>query len=941
MNALQRRGLILCVLFLAGPRHSVLVEGSDWAVDSHPYRIGLKLERPIAKPTVVALDPRRIIERVAKIAIDQVNAETFAFERAVLLNPKTGKTVGRFRLLRTDTAIEIDGSFARLQGGEPSWHGFAPDKMAFKPVRLGGKSSTALMIREEKIANVKLQQTVQLVSGQRYLLEYWIMMNTVDGEMRVMLHHPHHRLFSQLRHSYFNKMPPPGSWEHQRVIVRPELSRTSSVGLLSPLNVDLRIAHAFVGQGGIAKIRLQPVAWRLIIEPDEPTNELTLYMMARAGHRLTVPTNGMLVDKSKGDVVTAELGEAQMQTLNPGAVCITDGAIAAWTIDPPLPMKVGMIRGYRPKRDQASAEARVDVFRGGTASLVIAVDAGTPRLDDLEIHSDLPAEVHYHRLATIPVYDGPTVNGQLKGCLIEKRYEAMVPVDYALDPDSEDGLHLIVATITPCSDTSEGEQHGNISLRFGNRSLTIPVGLRIAPVSIEPKRHFGSLFGASLFLLARPKGVANMAEDSVSIATFHGLKGDDLSPQVTAKLPSPNSLRGGSCNVRSLAERYFHTLLDHHLSPRCPGLYLDFSYDIVEQGQGLAPKLADWDFSKGFDQALEEFVIGRNMPWLTVYHSNGHQMHKLKLRNGVTYSVEANLEDPNWVKLSREQFGQLVGDYFDGIARHLEERGVLDRALFVIDESGPETYENIHTYVMAMKSRPYASQIKIGHTIQKTAAWTRRLPGGALLMDEVLDVPMPVNDEHYNYFEPEWNSRFEKPGKIQWVYNVESDHLNLENAGLSTTFLPLRLQHLGVDGWYDWECFIWSLPYAYLEGKRGGFKYGTGPVMNPWINPFYHHGPGVLSFFYPPDPRGPAEEPTDLIIPSYRLTLMRDGIQYRALIETLRANLDEEKLKTIESWLSSLWADNPVQWYLSYGPYRKARRQMHDLAMESLADGNP
>ena len=65
---------------------------------------------------------------------------------------------------------------------------------------------------------------------------------------------------------------------------------------------------------------------------------------------------------------------------------------------------------------------------------------------------------------------------------------------------------------------------------------------------------------------------------------------------------------------------------------------------------------------------------------------------------------------------------------------------------------------------MAMKSRPYAGQIKIGHTTQKTSTWTRRLPSGKLLMDEVLDVPMPINDEHYNFFEPEWHARFERPG---------------------------------------------------------------------------------------------------------------------------------------------------------------------------------
>jgi hypothetical protein len=539
------------------------------------------------------------------------------------------------------------------------------------------------------------------------------------------------------------------------------------------------------------------------------------------------------------------------------------------------------------------------------------------------------------------------VGGELKGELIETRYEAMVPLDYGLDADSEDGLHLIVATITPREDTPSGKHVGDVGLKFGDSSLSVPVVLRVAPLSIKAKRHFGSLFGAGAYLIARPKGVADMAEDSISIATFHGLQGDDLVPNWKPSSDSVNNANDESINVRELAERYFHALLDNHLLPRSPGLYLDFSYNIVERGEGLAPELTDWDFSQGFDQALEEFVIGRDMPWLTVYHTNGHQMHKLRLRNGVTYSVEDNPDDPNWVKLSRQEFDRLVGDYFDTQARHLDELGLLDRALMVIDESGFETYDTIYSYVMALKTRPYASQIKIGHTCYKTSTWLHHLPNGKLLMDEVLDVPMPICDEHFNFFEPEWNARFKRPGKIQWVYNVESDHLNLENGGLSSAFLPLRLQHLGVDGWYDWECFMWSLPYAYLEGERGGFKYGTGPVMNPWINPFYHHGPGVISFFYPPDPRGPASKPTDLVIPSFRLTLMRDGIQQRALLEVLQAGVDDagqslqvnaNRLDEVQANLNTLWPDNPVQWYLSYAPYSKAKQQLFDLAMESLTD---
>ncbi|HIA53781.1 MAG TPA: hypothetical protein EYN91_17100, partial [Candidatus Melainabacteria bacterium] len=125
---------------------------------------------------------------------------------------------------------------------------------------------------------------------------------------------------------------------------------------------------------------------------------------------------------------------------------------------------------------------------------------------------------------------------------------------------------------------------------------------------------------------------------------------------------------------------------------------MNYTYKVVDRGPGLAPEITDWDFSNGFDKAVEDFVIDRDMPWFTVYHSNGHLMHMHRL-NGVTYSIDANPNDPNWVQLSREEFDKLIGDYFDVIAKHLNELGILDRAIFVIDESGFETYDNMLAYV--------------------------------------------------------------------------------------------------------------------------------------------------------------------------------------------------------------------------------------------------
>ena len=172
--------------------------------------------------------------------------------------------------------------------------------------------------------------------------------------------------------------------------------------------------------------------------------------------------------------------------------------------------------------------------------------------------------------------------------------------------------------------------------------------------------------------------------------------------------------------------------------------------------------------------------------------------------------------------------------------------------------------------------------------------------------------------------------------KRQWVYYVETDHWTLPTAGLSTSITPLLLKYFGAEGWYCWGSFLWSMPYTPTPDYRGP-KYDHGPVVNPWLNPFYHHGPGALAFFYPPDPRGIASHPTDRVIPSYRMILMREGIQLKALLDVLEAGWDDagqrvvvnsQKLSEAKSHLRRFWTEHPVQWYVS--------RPLYHTVVESL-----
>jgi len=928
-----RAGLFIgCVAWGAA---TLAADGDDemtWHVPSATYRVPLTLSEPLDGAAVVAIDPHDVIEAMRSVAVDPLDEQQFAYERATVVNPRTGRRVGGFQLVPTGPAMPIDGSFQGLADGDSPWHGFLPDRMSIERMVVGNASRHALVITKDQITNQKLEQTVPLQGGERYLLEYWITMDVQDNLPVVMLYDPALQLFAEHPHSYFNKMPPRGEWAHRRVIVWPRGS--------GPIEASLQVTHAFTGTAAVADIRLRPVAWRLIVEPDEPTDKLVIYAGARAGHRYTQPDEGAAPGGVPATRVLAQLGQPQCQPINRDAVYVAGDGITAWTVDPHLPLTVDALPSYKPTASYRAEAARVDLFRGGSASLVIALDVGQPRIDAVVADADLPVKARFTRLARIPVYPGPHPLGDYP--LMETRYDAMVPLDFTLDPDAGDGRHLVVVTLTADDQTPAGRHRGWVALDLAGQRVVIPVDLRVAPLTINPMRHFGTLFGGQHFL-TRYSG-SPFTEESVTVAEFHGLEADGLEPPSAISLATPDDPDPRTLNVRNLAERYFHAMIDHHVLPQSPGLYAYFDYDVVDREPDQAPQLTNWDFTQGYDRAVEEFVIGRDMPWLTVGHSNGYFMDKIRLNNAKTYSVKPNPGQANWVHLSREQFDRLVGTYWEGIARHLAELGVLDRAIFVIDESGPETFETIRMYVEAMRAQPHAARIRIGHTMYKPSAWTHRDADGELILDDILDVPMPDNDDEFNFFEPEWNQRYDTTDKSQWVYYVETDHMNLHNAGLSTVFAPLKLRHFGADGWYCWASFIWSMPYPYEGDIPGGFQYPSGPVANPWVNPFYHHGPGVLSFFYPPDPRGPAEKPTSLVIPSYRLALMRDGIQLHALLDVIERGTDDmnqtvttdpRALETVKQHLATLWADNPVQWYLDYDTHRTIRCELFDLAMES------
>lgn len=918
--------LILTVTASFGSRVAASPESvaSPWADETYPYRVSIQLDKEVSGSVQLDLRIDDLIEQLRTVSVDVADLDTLAFENAVLVDPATGKAVGGFKI---DPVRRVDIApwpTAGERGGAWSSFGGPPGQPA--TIEDGGETFDGMWIESDKIINRGWIHKLKLKPEALYHLQYRVYSEPIDNNISVSIMDPEKRLFVDEHHSYYPTLTPKATWTTRRVLVNPAKS-----------DVELRIGTAFTGRCGVGDLTLDYVRMRLFADLPTATDRLALYALMRAGHRLPVPTEAMLDLPRNARRVGVKSLTAEAADLNPDAVMVEDAGVKAWTVASDLPLKTDVLPRTMPASSSgagAGAAIQQTLVRGMASTVLVAVRTDTPEAVFESVATDLPVGFRVERLAEIPVYDGPTPGGRL----IETRLDALTGLNFDLAPPSSSGIHLLAITLSANGDTPTGHHAGHLDIQLASpksASLRLPIEVAVAPITIKPFEHFGTMFGGQHFLVRYSGG--SFTEPSTTVAEFHGYDTEGIATLKAASLTSPDSNDQRFNPVRDLARKYYHRMLDFYVSPQSLTLYSGYTYRVEDQGEGKAPKLIDWDFTQ-YNQAIDEMVIGREVPYLAIGHTNGHLMDHLRLANGATYTLSETEGKNGWHQLPKDEYLKLIGDFYEQQAKNLADKGLLDGAMVIVDESDPSTYELMRDYILEVKSRPHGKRIKFTHTTYKPSSYTREDENGQLMLNGVLDIPMPDNDDHFNNFEPAYNARMTDIDE-QWVYYVESDHLNLNNAGMSTIITPLKLGHFGAEGWYDWASFIWSMPYPVTDVM--GPKFPSGPVINPWVNPFYHHGSGVLSFFYPPVPAGPSAEPVDRIIPSYRLALMRDGIQMRALLEVLEAgeddagralDVDQTKVAAARKHLEKLWADNPVQWYLGYHDYREAQRLLHEAA---------
>jgi hypothetical protein len=899
----------------------------QWFDDFYPYRVELILENDAQGDVDIQITLDDIIKQIEKVSPDIIDIDNFAFEKAVLVEPVSQKIVGSFKLSLDSENLIKDSNFSSLGKAGTPWYGFNPSDMKITEVQTTDEEISAVMIEKKAIANTKLSQPITLETNSFYLLDYWLYNNLSDNDISVQLENPTKRLFAYLPASYIPKMTPIKQWTHCKSLVRPDVSKP-----------NFNITTAYIGQAGVGHPRLRKATWRLLANLTAKSSELHLYYVPRAGHKLTCPNEKMIADtKTIHKTVTVISAEAVALNPNTNGVLFEGEYLRAWTLPNDFPLKTKYLKNTFPKEGTNAKTVQIRIFKGGDTTVLIAIQTNTPYIQFSNLQCNVPAEVRFDYLAPIPVYNGPFPSDDFIGTYLD----AMMNPNDSLKPACNNGIHVLAITFTASQNTQSGIFDSKIKFTVQTQvprieTVEIPVKLTISPLTIKPMDHFGVLFGTGLLQLRHADHPAFKDQPGISIADFHGFPYDTAKTDWVNKMSLKDQNELTSNPFLKLSQNYDNRLLDFDIQPIFVPQNVHYTYKVTDREDNKAPTLSDWNF-KEWDKALDKFMIDRQVPWLSIWHTNGHVMHFLRLNNGITYSIKPNPDNDHWKQLPEQEYFSLWGNYFDTLAEHLHEKGYLDKTLFIIDESQSYTYDIMLKMKREFKKHTFASRIKFVHTGQQTAAYTKQKEDGSLIMNEVLDLTMPINNDHFNFFESEYNKLFKTP-KDHWVYYVETDHHNIINAGISTMITPLKLKHFGANGWYCWTSLMWSMNYP-VEDDGPEFK--TGKVVNPWLNPFYHHGPGTLSFFYPPDPRGISPKPTVKITPSYRLSLIRDGVQARALLEALTAGKDDTgqtvkvnqtKLNQAQKQLDKLWANNPVQWYISYGAYKN----FHDLLWEAI-----
>jgi hypothetical protein len=451
-----------------------------------------------------------------------------------------------------------------------------------------------------------------------------------------------------------------------------------------------------------------------------------------------------------------------------------------------------------------------------------------------------------------------------------------------------------------------GNYQGVISIsgKNGSRSLEVkvPINLRVYDFQLPERPAFRSIAGGTILYLVGPGG-------RYSPFDFHGISTAD--------------------DKKTLARKYFAAMAEFKTYPQWPNLLdaVHCKFDPPPAGYNVdAPDNYFRLYDFNLEEAAKEIAIvmdaGKGNAF-AVHHTNGDVCNILRISNGAAFGWGAG---GHWTEITKDQYKHLIQDFYREIARVLQDRGWLDYAYIIIDETRNEGYaEKLHVFCEALKEDPLTARIKLVHTINNLTAFAYRSDPAQADAEYkgLIDIWAPENGQKYSgiadYYFPDANMT---PADFEsWRYYTRTAHLHIDTRGLSNRILPMKNYFMGSTGSYKWELIGWDAPASL--------------VQNPWIDPYSYWGNGTVAFFYPPLKTGPAPAPDFTITPSVRLEMWREGVEdfdYMVLLDQLIRKTSEDrgdvaKARALVSDLQRMFHDQ-VHWSVNDEYYLRLRNEI-------------
>ncbi|MBI4514818.1 MAG: DUF4091 domain-containing protein [Deltaproteobacteria bacterium] len=341
--------------------------------------------------------------------------------------------------------------------------------------------------------------------------------------------------------------------------------------------------------------------------------------------------------------------------------------------------------------------------------------------------------------------------------------------------------------------------------------------------------------------------------DMRAVSTYFQMSGDAVSNfhSGTYQCSGSSCWLDWNARARTIVKRYEELAHAHRVDTG--------AHFVPDPGNGCAPS-SDWS---AYDAALQPYLDG-------TYWSDGVPSSRLEppFSPGVTWGYEA--------ACTQSQYTALAAAW----AAHLKSRGWFDRAVvFALDEPDPSSYPAIARHSRWMQDGDPDWKARIMDTTAPTTDNVATLNPALGIFAVCLKCYDKWYDETWEvYGRAEWPGQFAQAIKL-WFYESNAQGAPYPTYATNTLLgMEPRMMHWGT--WYEgasgflmWSVNAWDNDDAWGPNTSYG-KTGDGVLLYPG-----HHD-GVLA------PEGsPAGVEIDGPIPSYRLKMIRAGLQDWALFE--------------------------------------------------------